>query len=390
MTTQPSLQAPGFNPGAVGLSWWRRALAQGAGYFLPSSLFVFVPLMFADNYTPLTWVLAPLAGLVILVFFLGTTLVMHWREEYRWLWLIGLMASILLMGSVTGGDSRPAYFTSYVTAVTATLIAWRHARIVIVGISLAALALALSQGEMFGTVMAIMGFAIGWGIGTGIETESTREKLRAAEERTAVLAVAAERERIGRDLHDILGHSLTTIAVKADLAGRLVGRNDDAARAEVDSLASIARQALADVRATAANMREVRLASEIASARSVLDAAAIEHTTPTALPVLDDDRAELFGWVVREAITNVVRHSGASQCTITCSDLSVTVIDDGRGLDSKADGRAGTPGSGLVGLRSRVEQAGGTLELASMPGHTSLMASLPPLADSSPRLQEPA
>lgn len=240
--------------------------------------------MFADNYTPLTWVLAPLAGLVILVFFLGTTLVMHWRVEYRWLWLIGLMASILLMGSVTGGDSRPAYFTSYVTAVTATLIAWRHARIVIVGISLAALALALSQGDMFGTVMAIMGFAIGWGIGTGIETESTREKLRAAEERTAVLAVAAERERIGRDLHDILGHSLTTIAVKADLAGRLVGRNDDAARAEVDSLASIARQALAGVRATAANMREVRLASEIASARSVLDAAAIEHTTPPPCP----------------------------------------------------------------------------------------------------------
>ncbi|WP_425309233.1 sensor histidine kinase [Ammonicoccus fulvus] len=390
MTTQANLEAPGFNPGAVGLSWWRRALAQGAGYFLPSSLFVFVPLMFADNYTPLTWVLAPLAATLILAFFLGTTLVMHWREEYRWLWLLGLMGSILLMGAVTGGDSRPTYFTGFVTATAATLITWRHARIVVVGLSLAALAFALSHGDMFGTVMAVMGFAIGWGIGTGIETESTREKLRRAEERTAVLAVAAERERIGRDLHDILGHSLTTIAVKADLAGRLVGRNDDAARAEVDSLASIARQALADVRATAANMREVRLASEIASARSVLDAAAIEHTTPTALPVLDDDRAELFGWVVREAITNVVRHSGASQCAITCTDHSVTVTDDGRGIDTKGDGRTGTPGSGLAGLRSRVEQTGGTLELASTPGRTSLTAILPSPSDSSPHPQEPA
>lgn len=378
MTVRSELAAPAYNPGADGLSWWRRGLAQGAGYFLPSSAFVFVPFMYGSNYTARTWVLAGLAAGAIVAFFLGATLVMHWREEFRWLWLAGLIGAILVMGWVTRGDSRPQYFGAYVTAVAATLIAWRHARIVIVAVAIGALGLSLLQNDMFGTVMALMAFAIGWGIGSSIDHESTKERLRRAEERTAVLAVAAERERIGRDLHDILGHSLTTIAVKADLAGRLVGRNDEAARTEVDSLAVIARQALADVRATAANMREVRLTSELASARSVLDAAGIEHITPTATPVLDDERSELFGWVLREAMTNVVRHSGASRCIIACTDQVLSVADNGRGM-GRGGGRTptGRPGSGLAGLRHRVEEAGGTLTLEPTPdGGTTLTVTL--------------
>ena len=187
MIRKTDLSAPGHNPGADGLPWWRRGLAQGAGYFLPSSMFIFVPFLFASNYSPRTWILASVSALAILVFFLGTTVVMHWREEFRWLWLVGLMSSILLMGLVTDGDSRPNYFAAFVTAVTATLIAWRHARIVIVALSIGALGLALVQWDMFGTVMALMAFAVGWGIGSSIDHESTREKLRQAEERTAVL-----------------------------------------------------------------------------------------------------------------------------------------------------------------------------------------------------------
>lgn len=114
----------------------------------------------------------------------------------------------------------------------------------------------------------------------------------------------------------------------------------------------------------------------------MLDAAGIEHTTPTALPVLDDERAELFGWVVREAVTNVVRHSGATHCTITCTEHSITVSDDGHGLGAGRSGpwspQDSPGGSGFVGLRARVSDAGGSLVLDSRPGHgTTLTATLP-------------
>lgn len=362
------LAAPAFNPGAAGLPWHRRALAQGAGYFLPSSLFVVVPLFFTDDWTPATWVGAIACLAAILVFFLGTTLVLHWPEAARWVWLAGLMCSIAALGLVTGGGARPWYFAAFVTSATALLIAWPHARIVIVLVSLACLGISARVGDMFGVVMAVMAFAVGWGIGSGIETDRTRERLRRAEERTAVLAVAAERERIARDLHDILGHSLTTIAVQADLAGRLVGRDDDAARAEIGALAAVARQSLADVRATASGMREVRLATEIAASRSVLDAAGIEAATPSALPALPDSRSELFGYVVREAVTNVVRHAGAVRCTITCDESGVSVSDDGRGIP------AGAQGSGLSGLRRRVEDAGAHLVVQSSTAGSTITA----------------
>ncbi len=368
MTPIDTLSAPAHDAGADGLPWYRRAVRQGVGYFGPSALFAFVPFFFADGWTPLTWVLAAVSVALLLVFFLGTTIVLHWPEWARWLWLLGLMGSVVLLGFATGGDARPQYFAAFVTSVAAVLIAWRQARLVVVGVALVALGLSVQQGDMFGVVMAMMAFAIGWGLGTSIDAERTRELLRRAEERTAVLAVAAERERIGRDLHDILGHSLTTIAVKADLAQRLVGRSDEAARAEIGSLAEVARQALADVRATASGMREVRLAAEVASARSVLDAAGVECRTPSALPVLDDARSEACGYVVREAVTNVVRHAGARVCTIEADERSVTITDDGRGMPGDA------ARSGLRGLAERVVASGGVLDVASDARGTTVRA----------------
>lgn len=367
--TARDLTAPGFDPGAVGLPWWRRALRQGLGYFLPSSFFAFVPFFFAD-WPPVTVALAVGATALVLAFFLGTTIAVEWGQTVRWLWLAGMIGAILLTGMITGGDSRPAYFAPYVTAVSASLFEWRAARILIVAVSAAALGLGFLQRDTFGIVMAVMAFAIGWGVGSSMDAERIKDALRQAEERTAVLAVAAERERIGRDLHDILGHSLTTIAIKADLAQRLVGRSEELARDEIGALADIARQALADVRATASGMREVRLASEIASARSVLAAAGIEADTPVALPVLDDDASELFGFVVREAVTNVVRHAGAARCTITADAQRLAVTDDGRGLT------AGANGSGLRGLSERLQTAGGRLEVTSSATGTTVVAEL--------------
>ncbi|NLE97185.1 MAG: sensor histidine kinase, partial [Propionibacterium sp.] len=260
--------------------------------------------------------------------------------------------------------SLMAYFTPYVTVAAAMLIPWRAARTVMLGVSTIGIGIAFYEAELLAGVLSATGLIVGFSIGQGLRNAAMERQLQEAEERTAVLAVAAERERIGRDLHDILGHSLTTIAIKADLASRLAERDIDAARSEIDDVAAVARQALADVRATASGMREVRLAAEIASARSVLGAAAIRAETPSALPVLDDETSELMGYVVREAVTNVLRHSGASRCRIVVDEDSVEISDDGAGFP------AGTLRSGLRGLDDRLREAGWRLTITSDDGVT--------------------
>jgi two-component system sensor histidine kinase DesK len=201
---------------------------------------------------------------------------------------------------------------------------------------------------------------MGLATAAGMEAGAMQGRLRNAEQRVNTLSVAAERERIGRDLHDILGHSLTAISIKADLAGRLVDRDPAAAKAQIAEIEQVARQALADVRTTASGMREVRLATEIASARSVLLAAGIESRMPSALPSLSDRDSELFGYVVREAVTNVVRHSRAGVCTVRVEPAAVEIVDDGRGVPALTGN-----GSGLAGLHARVTAAGGSLRVAA-------------------------
>jgi two-component system, NarL family, sensor histidine kinase DesK len=199
----------------------------------------------------------------------------------------------------------------------------------------------------------------------------------AVEQRLSLLALAAERERIGRDLHDILGHSLTAIAVKAGLAARLVDVDPSAARTQLSEIEEVARQALTDVRATASGFRQVWLAGELACARSILLAAGIEARVPAPLPPLPDEISELFGYVVREAVTNVVRHSGATTCTIELTPASVRVVDDGIGREAPPAGTARRR-SGLDGLAERVAAAGGELIVTHGPdGGTLVSATLP-------------
>jgi two-component system, NarL family, sensor histidine kinase DesK len=378
MTDDASLQAPAFRPGARGLPWYRRAFAQGAGYILPSCIFALIPIAYALDAGPAVIALISLNCLAIVAFFVGSTLVMHWPEHGRWLWLAGLIGSIVTLGVFP--DSRPLYFAPLITCTAVTLIAWRHALVVVIATTLLGLGFSLLQRDLFGVVMVLMGLALALTVGLGIRYDAARAALRRAEDRTAVLAVAAERERIGRDLHDILGHSLTTIAVKADLAQRLATRDPAATAAQIGEIATIARQSLKDVRATAAGMREVRLASEIAAARSVLTAAGIECRAPVALPVLGDADSELLGYAVREAVTNVVRHSGATVCTIEADAGGVRVSDDGAGFEGRHDG------SGLAGLQQRTEQAGGGLGVQSSAEGTVLTVRLsaPPSEGSTP------
>jgi two-component system sensor histidine kinase DesK len=183
------------------------------------------------------------------------------------------------------------------------------------------------------------------------------------------LAVTQERERMARDVHDILGHSLTVITVKTELAGRLLEAVPETpalarARTELTDAERLAREALADVRATVSGMRQLSLIGELAAARQALDAAGIAADLPSAVDDVPAGYRELFAFALREGVTNVVRHSGAGRCVVALTRDSLEVRDDGYGL---GDGPGGDGGTGLAGLRERAAAAGARVETGRAP-----------------------
>jgi two-component system sensor histidine kinase DesK len=186
------------------------------------------------------------------------------------------------------------------------------------------------------------------------------QQLRKTQSELSRLAVEQERGRVARDLHDILGHSLTVITVKAELAGRLV--EDDPARAtrEIADVEDLARGALVDVRATVAGFRGVSIASELANARSALEAAGIRATIPGTSDEVPSYLREMFGWAVREGVTNVVRHSGATTASVRIGLDFVEVTDNGCGPPERLQS-----GTGLDGLRERAEASGAVVSIGS-------------------------
>jgi two-component system sensor histidine kinase DesK len=201
---------------------------------------------------------------------------------------------------------------------------------------------------------------------------SNRE-LSAARSEVARLAAENERSRIARDLHDLLGHSLTAITVKAGLARRLMERDPQRAAQEIGEVEELTRSTLTDVRAAVAGYRDITLAGELSTAQEVLRAAGIEAHTPRAIDIVPAEHRELFAWVVREGVTNVMRHSRARVCTISVGANWLEIVDDGRGGSD-------TAGTGLRGLRERVDAAGGTVRAGGgLPGGWTVRVELPAL-----------
>jgi two-component system sensor histidine kinase DesK len=194
----------------------------------------------------------------------------------------------------------------------------------------------------------------------------SNQALAEARAELARLAAENERIRIARDLHDLLGHSLTTITVKAGLARRLGLADPAGAVAQIAEVEELCRKALTEVRAAVSGYREVTLASELARGRELLRASGITAHLPTATEVSDSAYQELFGWAVREGLTNVIRHARARSCEVRVSASCVEIIDDGHG-SAAPPGSAAAPGNGLSGLRERAAAAGGGVDAGPVP-----------------------
>jgi two-component system, NarL family, sensor histidine kinase DesK len=201
-------------------------------------------------------------------------------------------------------------------------------------------------------------------------------ELRKARAELAELAVAEERLRFARDLHDLLGQSLSLIALKAQLAGRLLPDRPEEAARHIADLQTVSRDALAEVREAVSGYRSPTLSGELAGARMALEAAGIEARMVSPEVALPPEVEAVLAWTVREGATNVIRHSGARHATIRIEPgllaANAEITDDGAGGDGAGSGH------GLVGLRERVQGIGGELDAGPRPeGGFRLSVSVP-------------
>lgn len=198
-------------------------------------------------------------------------------------------------------------------------------------------------------------------------------ELRLTQAEVRRLARVAERERIARDLHDVLGHTLSMIAVKSELAERLVDQDPEAARTEVRSMGQTAREALADVRQAISGYQQQSLDESIEHVRLSLRAADIDAAIEIEEVDLSPRTQAMLALVIREAATNIIRHSGARNCRIALASepdaVSLSIRDDG-------SGRIRMDGNGVQGMRARIESLGGRLDIGRE-GPASLQAHIP-------------
>jgi two-component system sensor histidine kinase DesK len=312
----------------------------------------------------------------------------------RWQWL--LLPPLVALGAALFAIGGMAWLTALAVASAAVGRISRDGRATVLGLvccTAIAVIISAATGLQFGnTVVAGAVVALGNLLAHSAERRNVlMYRLKETRAELARAAVAEERLRISRDLHDLLGHSLSLITLKAELAGRVIGTDPERAAREIAELETVARRSLTEVRQAVTSYRQPSLAAELVSSRRMLASAGIDcqFRVPGAysLPPAVDG---LLAWTVREGATNIVRHAGARHARIvvelTGTEASACLSDDGAGPRGKtmaaiaasgpaagagaggpagADGGTGPggvpAGSGLAGLAERASRLGGAL-----------------------------
>ncbi|MDB5906201.1 MAG: histidine kinase [Massilia sp.] len=304
---------------------------------------------------------------------LVATLMLFIPLHFTSYWVIGserLLAILLtcLVGTLWSRHNFGAStFFIFACAMCGGIRAPRRAYATLAGILALAIVTALglpADGLNFLVPVLIVGPLVGLGNIMDSRLARSREQLLRKQEEVEQMATIAERERISRDLHDLLGHTLSLITLKAELAGKLFERDPDACRREIGDIESSARAALSEVRSAVSGYRQSGFAHELASARASLAAASIElhaEVQSFALPAAVENVMSL---ALREAVTNIVRHAGATSCELSLAleggVIALRIADNGAAL---AGGAVIHPGNGLTGMQERIAALGGQLAL---------------------------
>ena len=306
-----------------------------------------------DASTPVKTLVLALIAAYAVIYLLGWSV---WRDHALTVWFVMLL---LAVGTVPVIGIEAIGLTPYLGAFSALMVPapwWKWTT----GFSALLPVLSLIGGDFpaffFLIVWPIIGFCTVMRVFSELEKRS--------EDARAELALVVERDRVARDVHDVLGHSLTALSIKAELAARLIEVDPARAREELESIQQTARQALTEVRSTVGGLRAANLEAELAAAPRVLADAGITTRLVGTVADTDPRHRTMLAWVLRESVTNVVRHARASVVSIELSPSGLVVADDGAGYEPNG----GHDGSGLLGMRERVSAAGGTLHLTGGPG----------------------
>src|SRR5215210_6064480 len=337
----------------------------------------------ASYPTPVRVVLA-LGGAAL---FAGVFLWLMWMQEPLWsasaqpsevrkrratIAFLALLA--LALNLALGSEWRVLFF--HVNVAAGIMLLTRDAYVAIAGLAATTLALGFVSGMAW---LALPTAAIGLWATAFVRQVATVAELRSAREELARLAVSEERLRFARDLHDLLGHSLSLITLKSELAGRLLPAAPEKAAIEVHDIEGVARQALREVREAVAGYRRPTLEEELAGAGEMLEAAGISCRIENEAGALPNAIDAVLAWAVREGTTNVIRHSRAKRCEVLLSrengEIYAEITDDGEGPQGNDEDASG---SGLSGLAERVASLAGRVEAGSPPdGGFRLRVSLP-------------
>ena len=301
------------------------------------------------------------------------------RKAFRPLHL-GLLLAMAAIGTACCYTLGSNWLTllSYTAIATGAVLPPRYCLQGVAGVTLFLVVVGSTCRDVSGltTGTAALSAFLGGAAMTGLQALiSTVQELREARAAVAALSASAERLRLARDLHDLLGHSLSLITLKTELTARFLDQERyQEARAQVTDIEQVSRQALADVRAAVGGYRRPTLAVELVAVRTALDAADVAVDADPAVagdhPGLGPEEEGALAWALREAVTNVVRHSGAACCGIRLAEvvvedgsraLRLEVLDDGVGV------RRASRGNGLTGLAERLALADGTLETGPGP-----------------------
>jgi two-component system, NarL family, sensor histidine kinase DesK len=358
-------------------------------------VFVFTPAFSPDQHA-WGWLWPTIASLVVFVFLYDHVVrvfryrtVPPGRNEFAAVLGMAMLAYIL----APFNDSANTYVIFCATASPFTLPSLRRVAMFVAAL-LGGYAIELSilgfRPVMF-AITAVVATVAAFSNFMMVENRRKNVALRLSREEVHRMARVAERERIGRDLHDLLGHTLSLIAIKSELAAKLLERDRAAAAREVGEVTSIAREALKQVRIAVSGIRAAALENEVASARALLSTAGITLTFQRDGAVLPAEMETALAMIVREAVTNIQRHSRAREANIEVITQPVVAADGGARVGEKMvvlrvsdDGCGGiaTTGNGLAGIAERVRCLGGALEIDSPRGKGTTLRARLPLAES--------
>lgn len=308
--------------------------------------------------------------------FLAIYVLLIWARSGR------VRAALLLAMAVLGIASYPLYpsvgggilvYVAALVSFVATSLAVAVGTIVAAALASAAAGYLTHFNAWAWGTMSFLAVSVGTGNLIAALRAGANRRLNLAQEQIEHLAKVAERERIARDLHDVLGHTLSVVVLKSELAGKVIADDLERARREIGEVEQIARKALAEVREAIRGYRAEGIAAEIARARRALDAAGVRLEWQAQSVRLEPAQESVLSLVLREAVTNILRHAGATTCRLELaadgSGTRLSVHDDGRGA-------IGREGNGLRGMRERIEALNGRLEIDSRQG-TRLTVAIP-------------